>query len=162
MALTPRRQELFDRSNLHRPSDDMWSRLLDRILDEQHVSDEQVAAVSMAEYFRKPDGVSMGSDTVLVAVFPDSLSFAKEKRGLRGPKAETAVRFLRETTSTIGEEREWPNGQGEFAIQARNGSQPVFRIGWDWTRAGTEPRTTGTARQERDRILSAVLGFTNR
>ncbi|UUY05487.1 hypothetical protein LRS13_08205 [Svornostia abyssi] len=121
------------------------------------MSEESVLAVSMVEFFRRADGVSMGSDTMLLAVFPDSLSLAHEKRKLLSKSIETRVQFLRDVGAVSKDEREWPNGQGEFAIQALlPDGAPMFRIGWDWLRSGPEPRTRETALKERDRILAEI------
>lgn len=160
MAWSSTRQELFERSNVFRGGWEHFSALLDAILDEQRVSEESVLGISMVELFRKPDGSSMGSDTMLLAVFPDSISLAREKRSLFSKSIETRVLFLRELGHLVADEREWSNGQGDFAVQVLNTTgSPAFRLGWDWTYGGTEPRTRDTARQERDHILGVVQSY---
>lgn len=148
----PHMQAAFERSNLPRGAWDWGAGFLDDYFaNVPGVRPRFIEEVSVVEFFRKPDGSSMGTDTMLLGVLKVGLILTSERDFKEFVYSDSA------TAAFVADDLVHGRGRGECAIQAvSSGSAPVFRIGWEWDRKGDAHEQFDAAAAERDRILNTM------
>src|SRR5580704_8798651 len=144
----------FDRSNIPPGDYEYHGRVLDGILGKVGLPASAVLAVSRTEMSLRPDGVSMGTASMLLVVFAAGFAVGAEK-GLLGKRIEVQSFAYRQTSAVLADEKMYAPNRGEMAIQGMvTGSVPRFRLGWDWARGGQVRAEDAAA--ERNRILDVM------